>query len=209
MDIQFIERLERELEEELPGRSAQIKMAPYQNEVELEVSENHTKACVLALLFPKNNDWYITLIERASDNENDPHAGQLSFPGGRFEESDYSYQDCALRETEEELGILSSEIGVLGELSSIYIARSNYLIFPFVGFLSGEPDFNPQKSEVANIITLPIKEFLDQKNKGITVIKGSNFEYSDVPYYNFHKVPLWGATAMIMSEFESLLKKIM
>ena len=98
MDIQFIERLERELEEELPGREAQFLMAPMERQQNFEIPDSHVLACVVALIFPKKKDWHVVLIERVSDNPNDHHAGQLSFPGGKFEEKDYSYQDCALRE---------------------------------------------------------------------------------------------------------------
>jgi 8-oxo-dGTP pyrophosphatase MutT (NUDIX family) len=208
MDIQLIERIERELEEELPGQSAHLMMMPKQRQIIEEVPENHVKACVLALLFPKNKEWHITLIHRVSDNPNDPHAGQLSFPGGKLEDSDYSYQDCALRETEEELGINSSEIGIVGELSSLYVPVSNYLIYPFVGFMSSEPDFNPQKSEVTSVVTLPLEELLDPKNKKKKKIEIGDKVLDDVPYYDIHQVPLWGATAMIISELEHIIKLV-
>jgi 8-oxo-dGTP pyrophosphatase MutT (NUDIX family) len=207
MDIQLIERLERELEEELPGHSAHILMAPKTRQEYVAIPDTHVKACILALLFPKNKKWHITLIHRVSDNPNDPHAGQLGFPGGKFEESDYSYQDCALREAEEELGITASEIGIIGELSSLYIPVSNYLIYPFVGFVSSEPDFNPQKSEVTSVITLPLDDLIDQRNKKQTRIETPTAVLEDVPYYDVHSVPLWGATAMIISELEQVLER--
>jgi 8-oxo-dGTP pyrophosphatase MutT (NUDIX family) len=207
MDIQLIERLERELEEELPGYQAHIKMAPKERQEYTDIPDTHIKACVLALLFPKNKAWHITLIHRVSDNPNDPHAGQLGFPGGKFEDTDYSYQDCALREAEEELGITASEIGIIGELSSLYIPLSNYLIYPFVGFLSSEPDFNPQKSEVSSVITLPLNDLIDNRNKKQTKIETTTKTLEDVPYYDVHDIPLWGATAMIISELEHVLAK--
>jgi 8-oxo-dGTP pyrophosphatase MutT (NUDIX family) len=205
MDIQLIERIERQLEEELPGHSAHSLMASKDRQLS-EAPDDHIKACVLLLLFPKNKEWHITLIQRVNDNLDDPHAGQLSFPGGRFEETDYSYQDCALRELEEELGIMSSEIGILGELSSIYINVSNFLIYPFVGFVSSEPDFNPQKSEVHSVITLPLEKLFDQKNKKRKNLEVRGHILEDVPYYDVHDIPLWGATAMMISEFEQVVK---
>lgn len=84
MDIQFIERLERELEEELPGREAQFLMAPMERQQNFEIPDSHVLACVVALIFPKKKDWHVVLIERVSDNPNDHHAGQLSFPGGNL-----------------------------------------------------------------------------------------------------------------------------
>jgi 8-oxo-dGTP pyrophosphatase MutT (NUDIX family) len=209
MDIQFIERLEREMEEELPGQQAQFLMAPVERQQNYDVPENSVLACVLALIFPKKKDWHVALIERVSDNVNDVHAGQLSFPGGRFEESDYSYQDCALREAEEELGIHGADVGIIGELTSLYIPVSNYLIYPFIGFMGEEPEYIIQKSEVQNVIEVPLKHFLEPKNKKKTDIDIRNQLLKDVPYYDVHNIPLWGATAMIMSEFESVLRKTM
>ncbi len=207
MDIQFIERLEREMEEELPGQQAQFLMAPVERQQIIEIPDDSNLACVLALIFPKKKEWHVALIERVSDNLNDVHAGQLSFPGGRFEESDYSYQDCALREAEEELGINGADVGIIGELTSLYIPVSNFLIYPFIGFMGEEPEYIIQKNEVQNVIEVPLKYFLESKNKKKTDIDIRNQVLKDVPYYDIHNIPLWGATAMIMSEFESIIRK--
>jgi 8-oxo-dGTP pyrophosphatase MutT (NUDIX family) len=67
---------------------------------------------LLALLFPKDDEWHICFIERASQHPEDKHAGQISFPGGKFDENDYSYEDCALRETYEEIGVPPDNIGI-------------------------------------------------------------------------------------------------
>ncbi len=208
MDIDFIERLERRLEEDLPGLEAQLLMAPRGREDHLEPTDTSKIACVMALIFPKDDDWHIALIERTSDNPNDPHSGQISLPGGRLEETDDTYADCALRELQEEIGINNEEIGLVGELSSLYVHISDYLIYPFVGFAGVEPTFSPQPSEVKSIIQLPLEHFLKDKNKKSEsmVIRGVTIE--DVPYYNLGDYKLWGATAMIMSEFEKILHEV-
>jgi 8-oxo-dGTP pyrophosphatase MutT (NUDIX family) len=161
---------------------------------------------VLLLLYPKNKIWHVALIERII-NENDVHSGQLSFPGGRFDENDYSYQDCALREAEEEIGVPASSIGIIGELTSLYVPVSNFLIFPFVGFMSDYDDFNIQKSEVSKLYEVPLKHIIDQKTKKKGDIKVRNRTLTNVPYYDIEGKKLWGATAMIMSEFEQILHK--
>lgn len=208
MDTLFIEKLERQLEDELPGRQAQWKMAPIGRNVEIEVPDDRKLACVLLLLIPKGKDWHITIIERVSDIPEDPHAGQLSFPGGKFEETDYSYQDCALRETEEELGVNPAEIGIIGELTSLYVNVSNFLIYPFIGFMGDFPEFNPQKTEVKHVFTTPINHFLGARNKKKTDLEVRGGIIKDVPYYDINNKVLWGASAMMMSEFEHLVEKI-
>ena len=206
MDIHFIERLERNLEDELPGPKAQFLMAPADRIPPPILPDDHRLACVLTLLYPKNKEWHVALIERTAGNKEDVHAGQLSFPGGKFDDKDYSYQDCALRETEEEIGVPSSSVGIVGELTSLYVNVSNFLIYPFVGFMTEFDDFKLQKSEVSSLLEIPLKHFLDQKNKkrGSINVRGSII--NDVPYYDIDNKRLWGATAMIMSELEHVVK---
>jgi 8-oxo-dGTP pyrophosphatase MutT (NUDIX family) len=208
MDTIFIEKLERQLEEELPGKQAHYKMLPYGRSLDIEIPEDKKIACVLLLLIPKNGEWHITFIERVSDIPDDPHSGQIGFPGGKFEETDYSYQDCALREAEEEIGVNPAEIGIIGELSSLYVNVSNFLIYPFIGFMGDEPEFNPQKTEVSNVFTIPLTHFLNNKNKKKTNLNIRGNVLNDVPYYDINNKVLWGATAMMMSELEHLIESI-
>lgn len=208
MNTKFIEQLERQLEEDLPGRQAHYKMSPVGRNLDIEIPEDRKLACVLILLIPKDGDWHVTFIERVSDIPDDPHAGQLGFPGGKFEDSDYSYQDCALREAEEEIGVNQSEIGIIGELSSLYVNVSNFLIYPFIGFMGDEPEFSLQRAEVSNVFTMPVSHFIGSKNKKKTNLEVRGMTLKDVPYYEVNNKILWGATAMMMSEFEHLLEKI-
>ena len=106
MDVKFIQNLEKRLYQDLPGEAYQNLMAPLGSEKYRTITPDHKVACVLALLFPKENEWYISLIERASQHPEDKHAGQISFPGGKLDANDYSYEDCALRETYEEMVFL-------------------------------------------------------------------------------------------------------
>lgn len=204
MELDIIEYLERVLEEDLPGAEAQLRMAPIKD-LPATPSGANKIGCVLLLLYPKGKKWHLVLVQR-SLNPNDAHSGQISFPGGRFEESDYSYSDCALRETQEEIGVDPSEIGIVGELSSIYVHASDYLVYPFVGFTTTEPDFEVESNEVTKIIDFPIAllgENKIKKSKSFT----SNFGYDmdNVPYYDILGHEVWGATAMILSEFEHII----
>jgi len=208
MDVKFIQNLEKRLYQDLPGEPFQNLMSPVGSEKYRIIAQDHKIACVLALLYPKNDEWYISLIERASQHPDDKHAGQISFPGGKFDTNDYSYEDCALRETYEEIGVPPDNIGILGELTSLYVYVSNFLVHPFVGFTSEYPDFQPQKSEVSTIIEVPIMHFIKSKNKGVSDIKVRDFVLPKTPYYEVQGYKLWGATAMIMSEFEQILKEL-
>ncbi|MFZ1749353.1 MAG: CoA pyrophosphatase [Saprospiraceae bacterium] len=206
MDINFIQDLEKKLYNTLPGAAAQNLMAPLGSEKYRVATPDHKIACVLALLFPKNNEWHISLIERAIHHPDDKHAGQISFPGGQLNESDYSYEDCALRETYEEIGIAPDTIGILGELTPLFVFVSNFMVHPFVGFTTEYPKFVKQDSEVKNILQVPLHHFTKAKNKGVADIEVRDQLLTDIPYYDVMGYKLWGATAMIMSELEHFIK---
>lgn len=206
MDISLTEDLERLLtQEELPGVASQLLMAPEERQNEVEPKGEYKKACVLVLLYPKDDEWHVALIQRTSKNVNDKHAGQISLPGGKLEDSDESYEYCALREAEEEIGISKDQIGILGELSKLYVPVSKFMIYPFVGFTTEEPDFVPQQSEVEDVIEVRLKKLFKNKKHGKVNVRNSSFE---VPYYEVQKHKVWGATAMILSEFETILSNV-
>jgi 8-oxo-dGTP pyrophosphatase MutT (NUDIX family) len=206
MDLDIIEYLERALEEELPGKTSHLKLSPLSNYYP-ETSNDYKIACVLLLLYPKNKKWHLLLVKRAS-NPNDNHSSQISFPGGKLEESDYSHSDCALRETFEEVGVDPSSIGIIGELSSIYIQASNFLVYPFVGFTSNEPEFIIDENEVEYVIEFPLNEILDPKLIKTKTIKLFNgLVIDNAPHFYFKNETVWGATAMMLSEFKDIISQ--
>ena len=208
MDVKFIHALESKLHDDLPGESAHILMAPAGIEKYRNISPDYKLACVLALIFPKEKEWHLCLIERASEQINDKHAGQISFPGGRMDENDDSFEHCALRETYEEIGVSPENIGILGSLSPIFVHVSNFLVHPYVGFTTEYPKFVKQHSEVKNIIEVPLMHFTKSRNKGLTDIQVRDIVIPQTPYYDIYGHKLWGATAMIISELEHILNEL-
>ena len=170
---------------------------------------NHAMhAGVLALLYLKSSQWHLVFIERSSSNENDRHKGQISFPGGKREVQDHSIIDTALRETEEEVGIDSQSIKVIGQLTDLYIPVSNFNVFPTLGYIDYEPTFSLQQSEVRSVLEIPLEQFFSSDNikfKNIRVTQ--NITLNKVPYYDVKGNVIWGATAMIMSELISIIQK--
>lgn len=207
-DLSFIDKIEKKLSEDLPGESAQYLMSPPYHDHYRKLTQDYRTACVLLLMFPRHNQWHIALIERSHHQEDDKHAGQLSLPGGKLDENDYSLEDCALRETYEEIGVPPESIGILGALSPLFVFVSNFLVHPFVGFTTDSPKFLLQKSEVADLIEVPVSHFLDDSNKSKADIRVRDIIIPEVPYYKIKDKQLWGATAMIMSEWEQVLAAI-
>ena len=207
----FIADLKEKFKQPLPGYTAQDKMSHATRKFYRKPPEDARIACVLALFYPKNKiaggkEWTMVLIERESSNPNDRHGGQISFPGGKLEDYDESLEQGALREAEEEVGVKAKEIEILGALTELYIPVSNFLVYPFVGYLDYEPMFIPQVSEVRSIVEVPIADLRKaetRKNKDLKA--GKNITIKGVPYFDVDGHVVWGATAMILSELLEMI----
>lgn len=205
----FIDTLQAQLNGKLPGKTAQYRMASMRRLEELGYNpvppDNAKVACVLNLLHFSEGAWRTVLIERTV-NPQDRHSGQISFPGGRYEESDGALENVALREAEEEIGVPASRIRILGRLTDLYIPVSNFVVHPFVGLLDGEPEFEPQPGEVAAILTPDIQHFTRSETRKTTDLTiGNGATIRNVPYFDVEGRVVWGATAMILSEFLEIM----
>ena len=207
MDYNFIKNVEKKLAGPLPGKDAQRKMSNAFRPVDTIIPDNVRQAGVLALFYPKAEDWHLVFIERTSKNKNDRHRGQISFPGGKFEENDGVLSQTAIREAEEEIGVKSNDIHLLGELTQLHVPVSNFLVSPFVGFLEYTPNFTPQETEVSEVLEVPFQRFSEKgvlKQKDLKISEG--FVIPKVQYFDIHDKVLWGATAMMMSELLEVLE---
>ena len=204
----MIEKLKHQLTQALPGKPAQYKMAHAVRYNHQPAPPNARIACVLALLYPKNEESHIVLIERMSTNKNDRHSGQISFPGGGLENSDANLGAGAIRETNEEVGVISEDIELLGKMTELYIPVSNFLVHPFIGKIDYTPHFKPQLSEVKSILEVPLSLLRDPATLQKTDLRLSNqLTLKNVPYYNVHNHVVWGATAMMLSEFLEIIER--
>jgi 8-oxo-dGTP pyrophosphatase MutT (NUDIX family) len=194
------------LQKPLPGIAAQIKLAP---EYRVESLRTHPPADartagVLILLYQHDGVWHFPLMKRTDDGL--VHSGQISLPGGSQEPGE-SLRETALREACEEIGAACAEVEVLGQLSTLYIPPSNFLVTPTIGYASERPDFRCDPREVAELIEVPLSRLFDRdvvqrepwNLRGVTV---------EVPFYQIGPHKVWGATAMILSEFSLLLAEM-
>lgn len=213
MIVDFSRKISSQLKLELPGFAAQSKMSPPGRKAAIDslgVNNTPQLSAVLLLLYfdEKFQATKIVFIERA-ENEKGNHSGQIAFPGGRKEDNDYSLDQTALREAEEEIGIIQENVKILGALTPLFIPVSNYLVHPFVGVYYGAPDFNKHPDEVKDIIAISTKELFsfNSKAKSEVHIKNSGI-FTETPCYKVEDKIIWGATAMIVSEFEEIIKRI-
>lgn len=192
----------------LPGLQSHLKMAPPTRKAELEEAKEALpfakKSAVMILLFHQNEKMKVVFIRRSFYVG--IHAGQIAFPGGRFEESDVTVDQTAFREVEEEIGISADKIELLGRISDIYVPPSNFLICVFVGYLSEKTVYKPDEREVAEVIEVDFDEFLKPENMDVKSFHVPSANHSvEAPYYKTSKCDIWGASAMVMSELIDIL----
>lgn len=207
--MDLIKKISEKLQDDqLPGEIAQIRMAHAFRRKLWPAPESAIPAGVLIFIYPKNNEWHLVFIERTSRNPADVHGGQISFPGGKMDPCDENLISCAIREAEEEVGILKDSIQILGQLTPLYIPVSNFLVYPVVGFSEVTPLFSRQEKEVNAVIEMPFHHFTNGHNiKHMDMMFGSGMKMEDVPYFDAHGKVIWGATAMILSELLVLLEE--
>jgi 8-oxo-dGTP pyrophosphatase MutT (NUDIX family) len=131
------------------------------------------------------------------------HAGQVSFPGGRVDDSDLSPLETALRETQEETGITSDFVSVAGFMEG-YETGTGFAILPVVGVLHEGFSLMPEPSEVAEIFEVPLAFLLDPRN---CERKSGEWQGHTRHYYafNYGGHDIWGATAAILVNFAQKL----
>ena len=165
------------------------------------------QAAVLILLYPEVDDRLnIVLTLRSKDLRG--HGGQVSFPGGKQDPNDQSFIGTALRETCEEIGICGTQIIVMGELSPFYIPPTHYDVYPTVARYEAIPKFTPNPEEVAEVFSFAVEDMLHPKFKQVErrIIRGYSVK---VPYYDIKGHKVWGATAIMLSELEARLRRIL
>ncbi|MEL6987331.1 MAG: CoA pyrophosphatase [Bacteroidota bacterium] len=201
----FIQELKLAFDQALPGRAGHLKMAPFSRKF-VDAPDNARQSSTLLLLFKKEGEWCFPLIQRVG-SEHDKHSGQISFPGGSFEANDRSFEFTALRETEEEIGINKGDVEIIGKLSQTYIPVSNFNIHPYVGFIPSLPQFTIEHAEVAEVFEFPLHLLNDLSIRKVRDIKVRQMLLRDIPYFEFQEKVIWGATAMMLSEFADILQK--
>lgn len=206
----FPERLRTRFQQPLPGAEAQNRMTA-RGRVSLDQylrqNPNYRSSAVLLPIFQADGIWQTLLIERPGNQG--IHSGQLALPGGAVEPDDHSLMHTALREAEEEVGLPQHLPEIIGSLTPLYIPPSNFLVHPFVALLPERFNWRPSPDEVNALLEIPLHHFLDPSIKDRRRITIGKNLFVDAPCYMIDEKPLWGATAMMFSELEEMLKGIM
>jgi 8-oxo-dGTP pyrophosphatase MutT (NUDIX family) len=158
-------------------------------------------AAVLIPLVDRPHGLQVLLTRRTAHLHD--HAGQISFPGGREEPEDGSAEATALRETEEEIGLPTRCVEVLGTIST-YVTGTGYRVTPVVGLVSPPFVLAPDDFEVAEIFEVPLSVVLDPANhqRNTVVTRGARRQYYAIPHDRYY---IWGATAAMLLNLCSFL----
>jgi len=197
-----LEALKNSISLGLPGENAHSIFSPlgrlgYKEALLLE--DKPKKAAILIPLYINESGEPAILLTLRKTYPG-VHSGQISFPGGKFEQNEFSSIDVALREAKEEVGINPSNVSIIGELSPLYIPPSHIVVFPVLGFLHTLEPWKIQEREVEQSIELRVSDFINPSNKSIFEVNVGN-QKRNVPSYNINGTIIWGATAMIITEF--------
>jgi 8-oxo-dGTP pyrophosphatase MutT (NUDIX family) len=154
-------------------------------------------SAVLAPLYDDAGEAVVVLTRRTWGLRT--HQGEVSFPGGRVDAGEAPV-DGALREAEEEIGLDSSTVEIIGELDHLATVSSWSYIVPYVGVLPGLPETRPNPAEVEAVLHVPLRELLDPEiyREELWTFPGDSVR----PIYFFELAgdTVWGATAALLRQ---------
>ncbi len=170
------------------------------------VDTSRVPSAVLLPIYYKEEQYYLLFTKRTEKVKE--HKGEISFPGGAYQDEDSTLVNTALRECAEEIGLMADRVEVLGELDDAATQTSDYIISPFVAFIPWPYQFKMDKEEVEEIIEIPISALLDGDclRQETEIVDGK--AVTSYFYYYQGRV-IWGATARILNQFLNIFDQVM
>jgi 8-oxo-dGTP pyrophosphatase MutT (NUDIX family) len=172
-----------------------------------KIEKELVPAAVLIPLLLKDSSWHVLLTRR---NANLPeHSGQVAFPGGRADPEDANLEQTALREAEEEIGLVPEDVRILGKLKN-YLTITNYLVTPIVGVIPWPYPLRIARKEVTRVFTVPLEWLVDPRNYEVQMRELPK-PLNPIPvvfFKPYEKEILWGASARIVLAFARALRLI-
>jgi 8-oxo-dGTP pyrophosphatase MutT (NUDIX family) len=178
-----------QIRDQLPG----VLLTPAQA-IALDV-RGRTNAAVLVPLYLSDGELHAVFTRRRDDLRR--HPGEISFPGGRHDDSDEDLTATALREAEEEIGLPRDVVQVVGALQPTPTIATDYAVYPFVGLIEAGQKWTLSAGEVAEVIELPVSALLAGYGRRRLVRRGLPIR-TDTYLVGEHLI--WGATARILAD---------
>jgi 8-oxo-dGTP pyrophosphatase MutT (NUDIX family) len=152
-------------------------------------------AAVLVPLYLDRGRLHTVFTRRQDDLRR--HAGEISFPGGRYDEGEPDLRATALREAHEEIGLPNDAVEIVGALQPTPTIATGYAIYPFVGLIEAGRTWTPSANEVAEVLELPLDELLSGYARRRLVRRGVPIRTDT---YVVGENLIWGATARILAD---------
>ncbi len=170
------------------------------------VDASQVSAAVLLPIYWKQGQYYLLFTKRTEKVKE--HKGQISFPGGCYQQEDGTLVATALRECAEEIGLAASEVEVLGELDDVATLTSSYVVSPFVALIPWPYSLKVDRWEVEEILEVPILALLDKDSlrQDTEVMDGETITSY---FYCYQGRVIWGATARILNQFLDIFTQVM
>ena len=162
--------------------------------ISLEV-HGRTDAAVLVPLYLQNGELHAVFTKRRDDLRR--HPGEISFPGGRYDEGEADLRATALREAEEEIGLPANAVEILGALQPTPTIATGYAVYPFVGLIEPGRTWIPSAREVAEVLELSLQSLLDGYARRRLIRRGLPIRTDT---YLVGDSLIWGATARILAD---------
>jgi 8-oxo-dGTP pyrophosphatase MutT (NUDIX family) len=171
------------------------------SEIESDRTRVGRASAVLAPIYEDGGEAFVVLTRRGQRLR--AHKGEVSFPGGLAEPGE-SLVQAALREAEEEVGLLPSSVEVLGELDHLRTVSSRSFIVPHVGVVAGgTPVLRPNPAEVDAVLLVPLAELLLDE-----VYREERWTWDgqerSIFFFELVGDTVWGATAAMLRQLLAL-----
>ncbi len=159
-------------------------------------------AAVLLPLFGKGEECHVLLTKRTEKVKT--HKGEISFPGGVYDQEDRTLEKTVLRESFEEIALREKDVEILGCLDDVE-TLTRYMIRPFVGIFPYPYPFVINGEEIEEIIEIPLGPVLQKdrfEKKKVPLERGERIIYT----YRYREQVIWGATAKILTDLVDLIR---
>ena len=159
--------------------------------------ENLRPSAVKMLLMSKDDEVHVLLTNRS--DKVSTHKGQISFPGGAYDEGDEDIRFTAYRETFEEVGIPENDIEYIGQFDD-YVSVFGHHVSCFVGALEYPYDYSFNRDEIDDFVEAPLSMFVDMAYERTECYNHQGRDVT-VYYYYYGGQEIWGLTARILTDF--------